>query len=194
MEKQSVFNDKTIVGSPTVHLISMFILLFVFWMILSGRSETKFIVYGVLTAAVTSWITYPLLLVNNKDKTKKYFVFGVNPIKLLSYFCWGMWQLILANVDVLLATTSQEMAIDPKIVRFYYRNDNPMAIVMLANSITLTPGTVTINVEDDGLFEIHALTKAAAEGVMNDTTAQKVSYLFDSECDYELVGIVEEDV
>lgn len=193
MEKQSVFNDKTIVGSPTVHLVSMFILLFVFWMILSGRAETKFIVYGVLTAAVTSWITYPLLLVNNKDKTKKYFVFGVNPIKLISYFGWLMWQLFLANMDVLLATTSQEMAIDPKIVRFYYRNDNPMAIVMLANSITLTPGTVTINVEDDGMFEIHALTKGAAEGVLDDTMAKKVSRLYDSECDFEIIEITEED-
>lgn len=193
MEKQSVFNDKTIVGSPAVHLVSMFILLFVFWMILSGRSETKFIVYGVLTAAVTSWITYPLLLINNKDKTKKYFVFGVNPIKLIAYFGWLMWQLFLANMDVLLATTSQEMAIDPKIVRFYYRNDNPMAIVMLANSITLTPGTVTINVEDDGLFEIHCLTKAGAEGVMVDTTANKVSYLYDSKGEYEFIEIVGEE-
>lgn len=192
MEKQSVFNDKTIVGSPMVHLISMFILLFIFWMILSGRSETKFIIYGVITSAVTIWLTYPLLLVSNKDKTKKYFVFGINPIRLISYFFWLMWQLFLANMDVLLATTGQEMAIDPKIVRFYYRNDNPMASVMLANSITLTPGTVTINVEEDGLFEIHALTPGAAEGVLDDTMARKVSELFDSECDFEVIG--EEDV
>ena len=192
MEKQSGFNVKSIVGSPTVHLLSMLIVLFIFWMILSGRSETKFIVYGVLTAGVTSWITYPLLLIPNKDNTKLYFVFGVNPFKLISYFCWLMWQLILANLDVLLATTSQEMAIDPKIVRFYYRNDNPMAIVMLANSITLTPGTVTINVEDDGLFEVHALTTGAAEGVLEYAMAKRVSYLYDSECDFEVFDIEEE--
>ena len=67
-----------------------------------------------------------------------------------------------------------------------------MAIVMLANSITLTPGTVTINVEDDGLFEVHALNTGAAEGVLDDAMAKRVSYLYDSECDFEVFDIEEE--
>ena len=184
MEKQGVLNNKNIVGSSLVHKLSMFVVLFGFWMVLSGRTETKFIVYGLLTAAVTTWVTYPLLLVPNKEGSKKYFVFGVSIPKFIMYFFWLMWQLVLANIDVLLATTAQELDIDPKVVRFYFRADNPMASVVLANSITLTPGTVTINVTDDGLYEIHALTRGAAAGVLDGSMQKKVAALYGEKFDF----------
>ena len=91
------------------------------------------------------------------------------------------------NIDVLKATTSQELDIDPKVVRFYFRVDNPMAYVVLANSITLTPGTVTLNVDDEGLFEIHALTVGAAEGVLDGSFQKKVADLFGEELDFAVV-------
>lgn len=75
MEKQGVLNDKKIVGSPMVHMTGLALVLFAFWMVLSGRTETKFVVYGILTAVVTTWVTYPLLLVPNKDGSKKYYGF-----------------------------------------------------------------------------------------------------------------------
>lgn len=184
MEKQGVLNNKNIVGSSLIHKLSMFVVLFGFWMVLSGRTETKFIVYGLITALLTTWVTYPLLLAPNKDGSKQYFVFGVSIPKFIMYFFWLMWQLVLANVDVLLATTAQELDIDPKVVRFYFRADNPMASVVLANSITLTPGTVTINVTDDGLYEIHALTKGTAAGVLDGSMQKKVADLYGEKFDF----------
>ena len=189
MEKQGVLNNKNIVGSSLVHKLAMFVVLFGFWMVLSGRTETKFIVYGLITALVTTWVTYPLLLVPNKDGSKQYFVFGVSIPKFIMYFFWLMWQLVLANIDVLLATTAQELDIDPKVVRFYFRADNPMASVVLANSITLTPGTVTINVTDDGLYEIHALTRGAAAGVLDGSMQKKVADLYGEKFDFASLPI-----
>lgn len=187
MEKQGVLNNKNIVGSTMVHKLCMALVLFGFWMALSGRTETKFVVYGIITALVTTHITYPLLLVPNKDGSKRYFVFGASIPKFIVYFLWLMWQLVLANIDVLLATTSQELEIDPKVVRFYFKVDNPMASVMLANSITLTPGTVTLNVTNDGLYEIHALTKGAAEGVLDGSMQKKVADLYGEKFDFAVV-------
>lgn len=187
MEKQGVLNDKKIVGSPMVHMTGLALVLFVFWMVLSGRTETKFVVYGILTAVVTTWVTYPLLLVPNKDGSKKYYVFGFSIPKMIMYFFWLMWQLVLANIDVLLATTGQELNIDPKVVRFRFRADNPMASVILANSITLTPGTVTMNVTDDGVYEIHALTVGAAAGVLDGGMQKKVADLYGEEFDFAVV-------
>ena len=91
MEKQGVLNNNNIVGSTLVHKLAMFVVLFGFWMVLSGRTETKFIVYGLITAIVTTWVTYPLLLVPNKDGSKRYFVFGVSIPKFIMYFFWLMW-------------------------------------------------------------------------------------------------------
>lgn len=187
MEKQGVLNDKKIVGSPMVHKTCLALVLFAFWMVLSGRTETKFVVYGIITAVVTTWVTYPLLLVPNKDGSKKYFVFGFSVPKMIMYFFWLMWQLVLANIDVLLATTAQELNIDPKVVRFRFRADNPMASVVLANSITLTPGTVTLNVTDDGLYEIHALTVGAAAGVLDGGMQKKVAELYGEKFDFAVV-------
>lgn len=187
MEKQGVLNDKKIVGSPMVHMTGLALVLFAFWMVLSGRTETKFVVYGILTAVVTTWVTYPLLLVPNKDGSKKYYVFGFSIPKMIMYFFWLMWQLVLANIDVLLATTGQELNIDPKVVRFRFRADNPMASVILANSITLTPGTVTMNVTDDGVYEIHALTVGAASGVLDGGMQKKVADLYGEKFDFAVV-------
>ena len=187
MEKQGVLNDKKIVGSPMVHRTGLALVLFAFWMVLSGRTETKFVVYGILTAVVTTWVTYPLLLVPNKDGSKKYYVFGFSIPKMIMYFFWLMWQLVLANIDVLLATTGQELNIDPKVVRFRFRADNPMASVILANSITLTPGTVTMNVTDDGVYEIHALTVGAAAGVLDGGMQKKVADLYGEKFDFAVV-------
>ena len=187
MENQGVMNDKKIVGSPMVHMTGLALVLFAFWMVLSGRTETKFVVYGILTAVVTTWVTYPLLLVPNKDGSKKYYVFGFSIPKMIMYFFWLMWQLVLANIDVLLATTGQELNIDPKVVRFRFRADNPMASVILANSITLTPGTVTMNVTDDGVYEIHALTVGAAAGVLDGGMQKKVADLYGEKFDFAVV-------
>ena len=170
-----------------VHMTWLALVLFAFWMVLSGRTETKFVVYGILTAVVTTWVTYPLLLVPNKDGSKKYYVFGFSIPKMIMYFFWLMWQLVLANIDVLLATTGQELNIDPKVVRFRFKADNPMASVILANSITLTPGTVTMNVTDDGVYEIHALTVGAAAGVKDGGLQKKVADLYGEKFDFAVV-------
>ncbi|MBR1552639.1 MAG: Na+/H+ antiporter subunit E [Schwartzia sp.] len=179
--------DKRIVGSPAVHLLSMAVVLFGFWMLLSGNTQTKFLVYGVLTAVIAAWVTYPVLLVPNASDTKKYFVFGVNPVKLVLYLVWLFWQLILANIDVIRATVRPEIEIDPSVVRFRYQTDNPMAKVVLANSITLTPGTVTMNMTEDGLYEVHALTAGAAEGLRGGDMQKKVAWLFGESYDFKLL-------
>lgn len=83
MEKESILKDRTIVGSPLTHLFSLGILMFVFWLALSGDFAVKFVVYGLITSAVVAWICYPLLLLPNADGTKKYFALGVSPIAFM---------------------------------------------------------------------------------------------------------------
>ena len=92
--------------------------------------------YGILTAVIVAWVSYPVLLLPNREQTRKYFVLGINPGKLIAYFFWLMWQLVLANVDVIKATVGPELVINPCVVKFRYTIDNPMGTMILANSIT----------------------------------------------------------
>ncbi len=179
--------DKRISGSPAVHLLSMVILLFGFWMLLSGNTQPKFLTYGILTSIIAAWASYPLLLIPNGDDTKRYFVFGINPLKLVAYIVWLFWQLVMANIDVIRATVRPEIEIDPSVVRFRFQTDNPMARVVLANSITLTPGTVTMNVTDDGVYEVHALTVGAADGLRGGDMQRKVAWLYGEPCAFTML-------
>ena len=181
-------HDKSIVGSPALHMSSLAVILFAFWLLLSGNTEIKFLTYGVLTALMTTWITYPLLLIPNETGTRKYFLLGVNPLKLVFYLFWLFWQLVLANLDVLRATVRPEIEIDPRVVRFRYQADHPMAKVCLANSITLTPGTVTIDVAEDGVFTVHALTAGSADGLKEGGMQKKAAWLFETPYTFEIIG------
>ncbi len=192
MKEQSYFKDKTIVGSPVLHFIALSVCLFIFWLLLSGRLELKFIIYGIVTAVVCSYVCMPLLHVENLAGTKKYFVFKMSLPKLIVYIGWLIWQLILANIDVMQACLRPQMKIEPKVILFRMNMDNPMATTFLANSITLTPGTVTINVSKQGVFAIHALTPGAADGIVGGDMARKVAALF-GEKDVEFEYLGEED-
>lgn len=188
MTKMSILKDKNIIGSPVLQISGLAMMLFVFWLFLSGTLETKFFVYGIFASIISAWIAYPLLLVPGEQSERKYFVFGLAPLKFIFYFAWLMWQLVLANIDVVKATVRAEVKINPKVMKFRFVVDNPMATVVLANSITLTPGTITMNVTDDGLFEVHALTDGAAEGLLDGSMQKKVAELFNEQYVFEPLG------
>lgn len=192
MKTKDMLKDETIVGSPFKHLIVLTVVLFAFWILLSGKLELKFLTYGVLTAIVSAWICVPLLLLPNAKGTKKYFIFDVPLAKYALYWLWLLNEVIKANLDVVKATVKAEMVINPRVIRFRIKMDNPMAHTTLANSITLTPGTVTLNVTSDGLYEIHALTDGAAEGLLDGGMQKRVAELFGEPFDYAVVEEGEE--
>ena len=187
MKTKDMLNDKTIVGSPVKHLTVLAVVMFAFWFLLSGKVDFKFLLYGALTAIISAWICVPLLLMPNADGTKKYFIFDVNLGKYALYWLWLLKEVVNANIDVVKATVKSEMVINPRVIAFRIKYDNPMAYTTLANSITLTPGTVTLNVTEDGLYEIHALTDGAAEGLLGGGMQQKVADLFGEPFIYEVV-------
>ena len=77
-------------------------------------------------------------------------------------------------------------------VKFKVYMDNPMALTVLANSITLTPGTVTMDVTDDGIYTIHALTDNTANGIISGDMQGKVAKLFGEDTRFEILEVVPE--
>ena len=192
MKTKDMLKDETIVGSPMKHLVVLTCVLFFFWILLSGKFDLKFLTYGVLTAVISAWICVPLLLLPNAKGTKKYFIFDVPLAKYAVYWLWLLNEVVKANIDVVKATVKSEMVINPRVIRFRIKMDNPMAHATLANSITLTPGTVTLNVTEDGLYEIHASTDGAAEGLLEGGMQKRIADLFGEPFDYAVVEEGEE--
>ncbi len=150
--------------------------------------EAKFLIYGALSSAVIATICCRTLRYSGLRSGETYFLFNHNVGRFLGYFFWLLWQIILAAWDVTKVTFHQE-DIDPSVVSFKVDYDNPLAYSMLANSITLTPGTITIDIID-GVYTVHALTKSCAEGVMDGSMQQKVAWLYGEEINFEPIGEV----
>lgn len=71
------------------------------------------------------------------------------------------------------------MNINPQIVEIDYAFDNPAAVTVFVNSIILTPGTVTVDVIDERIFRVHALTDRAALGLMDGEMQRRISRVFE---------------
>ncbi len=178
MKKRVFLNEPEMVGNPLSHYIRFACYLFIFWLLITGSLHLKFLIIGVVSALAVAWICMPLFTVSNRSRTKKYFVLAVRIIPLVCYAIWLIKELILSNIDVAKMVWKKELPITPTVLRFQVHFDNPLAIAMLANSITLTPGTVTLNANAENIYEIHALTPSAIEGIEQGIMIKKVAALF----------------
>ena len=92
------------------------------------------------------------------------------PIRMLprsaSYLSWLFKEIVVTNVEMAKLVTSKEIEIQPSVVEFTLHQKSDVSRALLANSITLTPGTVTVDVDDIYMY-VHALTNAAAKDLVH---------------------------
>lgn len=142
-----------------LHAISLGTALAVLWMLLSGMFDPLLIGLGVASVILTVWIAHRMDVVDHEGHPVH-----MSP-RALFYFPWLGWEIVKSNWDVAKIILSPKMNIQPHIFKTRASQLSDVGRTTYANSITLTPGTVTITMEDDGVFEIHALTDSAREGV-----------------------------
>lgn len=97
-------------------------------------------------------------------------------VRALLYFPYLVWQVVVSNLDVLKRVWSPSLKIAPRMVKVPYGTRTAFGTVTYANSITLTPGTVTVDIDDDSML-IHALTAGAAEGLKDGSMEAQVKRL-----------------
>jgi multicomponent Na+:H+ antiporter subunit E len=161
-------------GERGFGIIVTFCIMFLFWLILSGFFDAFHLITGGICSAIVTLISHGLLV---KGKSQKVLL---TSLRLLLYVPWQLWQIVLANVDVAYRVLHPKMPIDPLVIEFETSLRGDFALTTLANSITLTPGTITIFVEPEkGKFWVHALAKESAHAHLVDKTMQrKVAHVF----------------
>jgi multicomponent Na+:H+ antiporter subunit E len=163
-----------IMGKGFGFLITFFLML-LFWLLLSGQFSSPFhLVSGLISSALVAFLSHDLLVKGRSDKLLIKFW------RFLCYIPWELWQIVLANIDVAYRVLHPKMPIDPLVFEFETPFREDWALTTLANSITLTPGTITIDVEPEkGKFQVHAIAKEFAEALLVDQTMQrKVADIF----------------
>lgn len=149
--------------------VAVFLLLLGFWLVLSGHYDLFHIASGVFCAGLVTVLSADLLSLGGRDT-------GLSVARFFAYLPWLIWQVIVANLHVvyLIFVPSQ---IHPQIVRFRTTLTSDLARTTLGNSITLTPGTVTLDIEDDE-FVVHALSDKVARDLMSGAMERRVALIF----------------
>lgn len=141
--------------------LKVFVILLVFWLVLSEVFQFKYILMGVIASFLGTLLVRDTMILSGSETGKEFHGFDFPLFKYIKYWIWLAGQIIVANIQIALIVLNPKLPINPQIVVFKQEMDNPLAHVSLANSITLTPGTITIDIDDDN-YIIHALTDEAA--------------------------------
>ena len=179
-------------GSPLAYFVELSIFLFVLWLMLSGRMEARFLFMGAGFSLLTAYICAPFLIVRNEKTGGEFFLLGVNVFKLFMYFLWLFKEIFLAGLDVT-ESVRKNTPIEPRIIYFRMDYENPTAAALLATSITLTPGTITLDIDEEGVYEVYALDRRCAESLLTGHMQKKIGKLYNESCEYKALPEMETD-
>lgn len=132
--------------------IVLFVLALLFWLILNWIPDWQHFIVGIFLAFLVAYITGDLFIkrphVLKHPLRYWYFVTQYIPIFI--------WECIKANIDVAYRVLHPRLPINPGIVKVKTKLKTDTALTFLANSITLTPGTMTVDIDTDkGILYIH---------------------------------------
>lgn len=159
-------------------VLATFTILFAFWIFLSGFFDLFHLSLGLICSTLVAYISHDLFFTHtNLPTLRKRHRAGGN---FLLYLPWLLYQIFLANIHVVYLVWHPEMPIDPKIIRFKTRWKGDLILTTMANSITLTPGTITLDIQK-GEFFVHALSKKVADDLLAGRMQDRVGKIYGEE-------------
>lgn len=138
---------------------SLTLILTVFWLALSGHYTTLLLIIGAACVGVTVWLTHRMRVLDDEG----------HPIELsartLFYYPWLLVEIVKSAWAVTrIILRPGRIEASPTLTEVTATQKSGAGVATYANSITLTPGTVTV-LQDDALLTVHALTEAGADDV-----------------------------
>lgn len=133
------------------------------WLVLSGKFDFFHLTLGVLSSAIVAVASGDMLF-SARNAPKH---LPGQWVRFIVYVPWLLYQIFRANLHMMRLVFHPRMMdlINPQMVKFNSRLDSEMARFILANSITLTPGTITVYVSLYGAYTVHAIDDASAQGL-----------------------------
>ncbi|WP_461206277.1 Na+/H+ antiporter subunit E [Clostridium sp. DL1XJH146] len=139
-----------------------------FWIILGQRLTVEAFIIGI----AVSWMVFQF----NKDKFNKIKISKIKLFKKIKYLIWYLIvlvkEIVIANFHVAAVVLNPRVVLNPKVITFKTKLKGNMLRTILANSITLTPGTLTIKMEED-IFTVHCLKEEYIKDVI-DSKFEKI--------------------
>lgn len=147
----------------------MILLLFILWVVFNGKINLEVCVLGVIFSILITVFANKFFYHEKRDT--KHII--KEDFMTVLYIGVLIVEIIKANIQVLTIMLSKEIEIEPCFCYFKTDLKNPIHRILLANSITLTPGTITVELSEQGRYKVHCLDKSFAPG-MDDSVFVKM--------------------
>jgi multicomponent Na+:H+ antiporter subunit E len=151
-----------------IHAAGLWLSLFALWLLLSGHYGPLLLTMGVLSCVFIVAIANRLDVIDHEAIPLQLKVFGY-----LGYLAWLGKEITKANIYVARLILDPALPISPVMVQVPATQRTDVGKVIYANSITLTPGTVSVEVLDDEIL-VHAITREAADGLADGDMDRRV--------------------
>lgn len=153
---------------------ALFATLLVFWLVLSARLDPLFLVIGVVSCAAVAWYSATLLdhVLGADDADRRF-----DPVGLAIYLPWLFARQLVSGFEVAWLVLHPRRGPTPGVFRFRTSLELPAAQTLLANTITLVPGTNTIQV-DGPWVTVHAFSARSAADLADGTVQRRVARVF----------------
>jgi multicomponent Na+:H+ antiporter subunit E len=147
------------------------------WLLLSGHYDAFHISLGLFSVGLVMVLNHGLYRVRlYPGDVHRDLQIG----RLFIYVFWLIKEIVLAALQVARYVLDPKMPIDPSFLEFHAELPNAGSQVVLANSITLTPGTLTVDITE-GVFLVHSLSDTSSTSLVEGTMPQNVAKLFEGE-------------
>ena len=148
---------------------SMYFIYFLLWVIFNGSFTWEIAAFGIVIAAALFAFTCKFMdysIEKEIQNIKRVF-------QVIAFICLLLKEITLANFAVIRLILTQQEEIEPELVTFRSNLKTPTARAFLANVITLTPGTITVLLEDN-VYTVHCLDEMLAEGINESVFARMI--------------------
>jgi len=157
-------------GATLIRGVSLVVFLAGTWLLLSGHYEPLILAFGVVSCIIVAFIAYRMGVVDYES----------HPIhlgwRLPAFWIWLAWEIVKANFDVAKRIIRPSLPISPTVFTLETTQPSELGHVIYANSITLTPGTVSLRVDSERI-EVHALSREAAADLQRGEMDRRVTWI-----------------
>ncbi|MGF1500299.1 MAG: Na+/H+ antiporter subunit E [Paracoccaceae bacterium] len=155
-----------------MRLVLLAIVLYAFWLLMSGNYQLWLVLSGFLMSLGVVWFSMRTGVSDREglpfEKLGRIFV----------YLPWLAWQVVLSAINVSRIILDPRLPISPSMVKVEAHQQSAVGLTIYANSITLTPGTLSVEAsERERTIWVHAITRENAAGFAEDAMNDKVAWL-----------------
>ncbi len=156
--------------SRLASILTLFVLLSLTWIMWSGYFTSMLLFLGLVSCALCIWLALRMRFFDD-------YLFSM-PVGmgLLGYWIWLLREVIASSLAVTRIVLSPRLPISPRVARIRAGSDHPYDQVLFANSITLTPGTLSMDL-DDGVITVHSLTEDGMRDLLSGEMNRRVTAL-----------------